>query len=115
MIGDEADARLLHARPDGVEKAEFPERRREDALVGEALDLLEDRLAALRIQLAPLLDEEVVHVRITAPGVQAVADHVVLDAGGGVAVAARAGLKQPADLLFLPLGEERGALHRPEL
>jgi hypothetical protein len=49
MEGDEAEPGFLHARSDGIQEAELPERRVHDALVGQALDLVEDRLAALGV------------------------------------------------------------------
>src|SRR5262249_11354214 len=63
---DEAQARLLDARTDPVQEAQLPERRVQHAVVGQALDLLEQGLAPLGIELARLLDEEIVHVGVAA-------------------------------------------------
>jgi hypothetical protein len=38
MVGDEAQSRLLHARADGVEEAQLPQRRGDHALVGQPLE-----------------------------------------------------------------------------
>src|SRR5215471_19967276 len=95
MIRDESEAGLFNARTNRVQEAELPERREHDALVGETLDLVEQHLATLGIQLARLLHEEVVHVRIATPGVETLLDVVVLDARRRVAHPAGAGLQEP--------------------
>src|SRR5262245_22565596 len=80
MVRDEPEARLLHARSNRVQKAELPERREHDAFVGQTLDLVEQRLATIGIQFPRLLHEEIFHVRVATPGVEAFLDVIVLDA-----------------------------------
>src|SRR5262245_66347634 len=76
---------------------------------------MQQRFTALGIELAGLLDEEVVHVGVAAVRVQTILDEVVLKPGGRIALAARARVHDRRDLLVLPVAEERRALHRPEL
>ena len=76
---------------------------------------MQERFATLGIELARLLDEEVVDVRIAARGIDAVAHEVVLDARGRVAMATGARLLDRGDLLVLPAREERRPFHRPHL
>ena len=90
MERDESEPGFLDPRAHAVQEPQLPERRRHDALVGQLLDLVQQRFAALGIELAGLLDEEVVHVGIAAEGVEPVPEQVVLDPGGGVALPARA-------------------------
>src|SRR6187431_135004 len=87
VIRDQPEARLLDARPDRVQEAELPQGRVHHPLVRELLELVEERLPALRIQLAGLLRGEIFHVGMAAPRVRAVLREVVLDTGGGVAEA----------------------------
>src|SRR5262245_22903056 len=115
MIRDEPETGLFHARSNRVQEAELPERREHDALVGQTLDLVEQRLATLGIEFPRLLHEEIFHVRVATPGVEAFLDVVVLDTCRGVAHAAGAGLEEPGDLLVLPLRQESGTLHRTHL
>src|SRR5207244_1501685 len=84
------------------------------ALVRELLDAVEQRLALAAIELARLLLEQVVDVGMAAGRVRPAGDEVVLDARGGVAVAARAAEQEVLQLLVLPRGEIRGPLDRAE-
>src|SRR6266850_4531494 len=54
MERDEPEPRLLDARADAVQEAQLPQRRRHDPLVGQALDLVQQRFAALEVELAGL-------------------------------------------------------------
>src|SRR5207247_8396352 len=110
---DESEAGLLDARSDPVEEGELPQRREHDALVREPLDLVEQRFTTLRIELARLLDEEILHVGIPAPRVHAILHEVVLDSRRRVAVTDGARLHDGGDLLVLPAWEVRRALLRP--
>src|SRR5438046_4220487 len=51
VVGDERQARLLHAWPVAIDKGELPDRRDHRLLVHELLDPLERRLALLPVHL----------------------------------------------------------------
>src|SRR4029453_19207532 len=67
------------------------------------------------IDLAGLLNGEVVDVRVAAERVDTVPDEIVLHPAPGVPLPAGARLQDSGDLLVLPGAEEGRALHRPEL
>src|SRR5436309_9297143 len=68
--GIQPDRRLLDARADAVQARRLEDRRVHHALVHQALDLMQQRLALLAVALLRLLDEEVVEVRMAAIGVR---------------------------------------------
>src|SRR5881396_1951810 len=63
---DEPEAGLRHARALATQERRFENRGEHHALVHELLDLVEDGLAALRVQLACLFPVEAVDVRVAA-------------------------------------------------
>src|SRR5947209_7686997 len=63
---DQPEPRLLDAGTDTVQEAQLPVRCSHDSLVRQTLDLVQQHLAALGIELAGLLHDQVVHVRIAA-------------------------------------------------
>ena len=66
VAGDEAEARLLDARPHAVQEGQFPNGRVHDLVVNEVLDLVQGGLAALPVQLVRLRLEQAVEVRVAA-------------------------------------------------
>src|SRR5437870_5180774 len=115
VVGDERQARLLHAWPVAIDKGELPDRRDHRLLVHELLDPLERRLALLPVHLARLLAEEPVDVRIAAVDVGAASGDERLEAGRRVPEGPGAALDDVPELLLPVLGEEGRALERPEL
>src|SRR5438876_2004971 len=108
-------AGLGHAGAVSVEEAQLPDRREHDLVVHELLELVEDRLAALGVQLGRLLTEEPLDVRVTAVAIEAVGRHEGLDPGRGVAGGSAPALDEVSELLFLELAEERRPLERTHL
>src|SRR5215475_13145050 len=76
---DQAESRFLDAGADAIQEAQLPQRSEHDALVGQSLDLMQQRFTTLGIELAGLLDEEVVHVGVATVRVQTVLDEVGLN------------------------------------
>src|SRR5262245_29752636 len=76
--GDEPETGLRHPRALGVDEAELPDGRVHRLVVHELLDPVQRRFAALAIQLARLLPEESVDVRIAAIDVRTARHHEVL-------------------------------------
>src|SRR6266508_830162 len=71
---NQPEAGLGHAGAVPVEEAQLPDRREHGLVVHELLELVEDRLAALGVQLGRLLAEEAFDVRVTAIAVEAELD-----------------------------------------
>src|SRR3989441_1438729 len=115
VVGDERQARLLHAWPVAIDEGELPDRRDHRLVVHELLDPLERRLAPLPVHLARLLAEEPVDVRVAAVDVGATGGDERLEAGRRVPEGPGAALDDVPELLLPVLGEERRALERPEL
>src|SRR3989442_14958149 len=115
VAGDEAERRLLEARPVAAEEGGLEDRREHGALVHELLDAVQHRLTLLRIELDRLIAEQPVDVRIAAVGSDAAGDDERLDARGGVAGRGAAGPDELLEALFLIALVERGALERAEL
>src|SRR6059036_3087754 len=115
VVGDERQARLLHAWPVAIEEGELPDRRDHRLLVHELLDPLERRLALLPVHLARLLAEEPVDVGIAAVDVGAGGGDERLEAGRRVPEGPGAALDDVPELPLPVLGEEGRALERPEL
>src|SRR4030095_8107476 len=102
VAGDEPDPRLLNPRPDAVQWNVLPDRRDHDLLVDLLLDAMQESLALLAIQLARLLPEEPVDVRVAAIDVRAAANHQGFDPGGGVSEGAVAALNEASVFLLYP-------------
>src|SRR5437867_1652767 len=115
VVGDERQARLLHAWPVAIDEGELPDRRDHRLVVHELLDPLERRLALLPVHLARLLAEEPVDVRIAAVDVGAASGDERLEARRRVPEGRGAALDDVPKLLLPILREERRALERPEL
>src|SRR5437899_3892430 len=81
VAGDEAERRLLEARPVAAQEGGLEERCEHGALVHELLDAVQHRLALLRIELDRLLAEQPVDGRIAALGPGAPGDCGGLCAG----------------------------------
>src|SRR5207244_282856 len=62
IVGQQAEARLAHARAVAVQERELPDRQVHDLVVHELLNLVEERLALLRVRLAGLLAAETVDI-----------------------------------------------------
>src|SRR5262245_39529703 len=86
---DQVDARLLDARADAPDERQLVDRNVGHALVQDALDLMEQGLALLRVGLARLALEEILDVGHDAGRVDAVLADVGIEPGRRVA--ARAG------------------------
>jgi hypothetical protein len=82
--------------------------------VHELLDLVEQRLASLRVHLAGLVAEERVDVRIAAVGANPAGDHERLDPCRGVAGGSAPDADQMLELLLLVRLVEGGALERTQ-
>src|SRR5213594_781175 len=115
VVGDERQARLLHAWPVAIDEGELPDRRDHRLLVHELLNPVEGRLALLPVHLARLLAEEPVDVPVAPVDVGAAGGDERLDSRGRVAEGAAAALDEALELLFRPPPEEGHALDRPQL
>src|SRR5215471_2676579 len=82
---DPAEPRLAHARTDAPDAGELPDRRDQRALVDERLHALQDRGALGAVELADLLLEQRVDLRLRAVDVGAALDRERLQTGRGVA------------------------------
>src|SRR5262249_44174852 len=78
----QADARLLDPRADPVQRGRLEDSAEHDAVVHQALDLMQERLALLAVALLRLLSEQIVDVRMSAGRVRRGTDDEVLDARG---------------------------------
>src|SRR5712692_9494135 len=94
VAGDEADARLFHARADPAEAGDQPDRREHHLVVDELLDAVQGGLAAFDVEVARLLAEEAVDVAVASGRVGAAAGHEGLDPRGRVAEGAAAALHE---------------------
>src|SRR5260370_42693938 len=65
---DQTEPRLRDPRPIAVDEAQLPDRRIYRAFMHQLLDLVEDRLAALVVQLLRLLQEQGVDVWVITVG-----------------------------------------------
>jgi peptide/nickel transport system substrate-binding protein len=90
-----------------VQRGRLEDRPVHDALVDQALDLVELGLAALAVALARLLLEEIVDVGVPAVGVRRGADDEGLEARGGVALGGRGIDDEAGELLRAPRFEKR--------
>src|SRR4051812_35209518 len=77
---------ILNARPDPARPVIIPDRREARAIVQDLLDLVQHRLAFLRVRLGQLLLIQFIHVGPAAIGIDAVARHDCRHARRGVAV-----------------------------
>src|SRR5260221_3636926 len=68
-----------------VDEGQLPDRRVHRPLVYDLLHLVQDRLAALRIQFGRLLREQLVEIGVVAVGISATLDREDLKAGGRIA------------------------------
>ena len=85
MARDQPEAGLGDPGAMPVEEAQLPDRREHGLVMHELLKLLEDRLAALGVQLGRLLAEEALDVRVAAIAIEAVGGDEDLDPSSGVA------------------------------
>jgi hypothetical protein len=83
--GDAPEARLGNARTHAVDEAELSDRSVDRALAHDLLHLVQDRRAALVVQLACLLHEQSVEIRVTAVSERAARDGVALQPCRGIA------------------------------
>src|SRR4029453_5301454 len=97
--GDEAGSALGHPRPDAPDEGQLVDRHGDCFLEQELLDLAEQRLALLRVQLASLARVEIVDLRETPVGVDAVPGDVRLEPGGRVAEGGGDDQDHPVELL----------------
>src|SRR5580704_4247330 len=100
--GDAPEARLDDTRTHAVDEAELPDRGVDCALADNLLHLVQDRLAALVVQLACLLHEQSVEIRVAAVSERAARDSVALQPRRGIAESRRPSLD---DVLVRLLGE----------
>src|SRR3989442_6334215 len=114
VAGDEAERRLLEARPVAAQEGGLEERCEHGALVHELLDAVQHRLALLRIELDRLLAEQPVDVRIAAVGPDASGDDEGFDARGGVAGRRAARPHELLEALLLIALVEGRALERAQ-
>src|SRR5262245_166393 len=82
---DQVDARLVHARTDAPDERQLVDRHVDDLVVQDLLDLVQERLAPLRVGLARLPLEEVLYLGQDARGVDAALRDVGLEPGRRVA------------------------------
>src|SRR3990170_2624568 len=115
VAGDEAEARLLDARPHAVQEGQLPDGRVDNLIQDELLHLVQDGLAALPIQLGRLLLEEAVDVGVAAIDVVPAGDREGLETRGGVAEGPARPLDEVLELLLPVPAEERRPLERAEL
>src|SRR5262245_27513573 len=86
IIGDEAEAGLGDAGAVALQERQLPDRQVHRLVVDELLDAVKDRFALLAVQLAGLLGEEPVDVRIASISVAPGRDGERLEPGGRIAV-----------------------------
>src|SRR4029453_12965279 len=104
--GDEAGSALGHPRPDAPDERQLVDRHVDRLLDQELLDLAEQRLALLRVQLSSLARVEIVDLRETPVGVDAVPGDVRLEPGGRVAERGGDDPDHPGELFLAPSPEE---------
>src|SRR5262245_30969906 len=112
---DEHQRWLGHARSDAARPDILEDGAVAHALVHEALDLMQHRLALLPVRLRGLLLEKSVDVRIATVGVGSVARDDFGKTGGGVAVERAGAYAHPLGLLGGDQGEVGAALHGAHL
>src|SRR6266568_767658 len=91
---DQPEPGLADAGTVAVDEGQLPDRRVHRPLVYDLLHLVQDRLAALRIQFGRLLREQLVEIGVVAVGISAALDRQDLEAGGRIAKRATAALDQ---------------------
>src|SRR5262249_35050867 len=112
---DQVDAGLLHARADPPDERQLVDRHVNHLVAEDLLDLVERRLALLRIELARLALEEILALGQDAGRVDAALRHVGLEPRGRVARRARDAHDHVLELLLAPGGGHGGTFHRPDL
>src|SRR5206468_6427913 len=80
----QADARFFNPGADPVQGGRLEDASVHDAVVHQALDLTQERLALFAVAFLLLLPEQVVDVRMPAGRVRGGADDEVLDARGSI-------------------------------
>src|SRR5439155_23339376 len=111
---DQLQSGLLEARAVGADEAVLPDRREDDVVGEDALDLVQHLLAPLAIHLLQLPGEPRLDVRQAAVGAGAAARRVRFEARGRVAGGAGGADEEVADLLLAPRRQQRRALHRAD-
>src|SRR5262249_43683029 len=115
VAGDEAERRLLKARPVATEKSRLEEWREHRALVHELLNAVQHRRALLGMERDRLLAEEAVDGGVAAIGADTAGDDERFDAGGGVAGRRAARPHELLEALLLITLVEGRALERTQL
>src|SRR5262252_10746138 len=101
IVRDEAVPRLRDARADALQNGELPDRQEHTLVVDELLDTLQQRLALSQIELARLVLEQRVDVRIAAVGEGAARHRERFEAGRRGAEDATEPVDQVLELLLL--------------
>src|SRR5258705_3741399 len=111
---DEPDPRLFDSWPQATEPGVQPDRRDHGLVVDELLDAVQGGLAPLRVEIARLLQEKPVDVRIASVDVRASGGDEGFDPRRGVAEGSAAALDEPLELPLCPAPEKSHALDRSE-
>src|SRR5215470_10343117 len=111
---DELEAAFLHAGPNAADEAVLPNRREDNALNEDLLDLVQQLFALPAIELARLTLEEIVHFGQCPVRKHAALRRQAFDSGGRVASRTLRAQHNSLQLLFAPGREPRGPFHCPE-
>src|SRR6266487_5764332 len=108
---DQVDSWLLDAGANAPDERQLVDRNLDHAVVEDALDLVDQRLALLRVRLPRLALEQVLDLGDHAGRVDAVLADIGFEPGGRVAAGARDADNHVLQLLLAPCGRHGRALH----